>query len=151
MQYHPDTLATKNIDESTKRAHHSQFIQISEAYGVLSRPETRLYYDTGRSRLLGRNFGSISAVQASATETVDHRIISESYNTQRMNFTKVQGRASSNWRDLQDKYKSEKWQNMPLNQRKVNRAVKVHGIGSSAIVAVAPIVFLAGLTYVAMS
>lgn len=47
-------------------------------------------------------------------------VISQGFNTQKMNFSKVvQARAASNWQDLQDKYKTEKWQNMPLSERKV--------------------------------
>lgn len=152
MQYHPDTMSTKEVDESTKKSHQSQFVQVAEAYSVLSRPDSKAFYDTGRSRLLGKSIGSVSAVQAAASATPeDFKIISESYNTQRNNFAKVQGRASSNWKDLQEKYKTEKWQNMPLQQRKMNRAAKVHGVGSTVLVTLAPIVFFAGLTYHFMS
>jgi curved DNA-binding protein CbpA len=101
MQYHPDTK-TKEFDKSLLKAHQTQFVQVAEAYSVLSKPELKRFYDTRRSLLLGRNIGSASVVQAAADAASgeDRKIVSESYNTQRMNFSKVQGRASSNWRDL---------------------------------------------------
>jgi curved DNA-binding protein CbpA len=148
MQYHPDTKP-QEFDEILVKAHQAQFVQVAEAYGVLSKPECKQYYDMRRSLLLGRNVGSASVVQAvgDAESGEDRKIVSESYNTQRMNFSKVQGRASSNWRDLQDKYKTEKWQNMGIPQRKLHRSAKVYGVGSSMFKMIAPVVFLTGLTY----
>ena len=152
MQYHPDTSMTKPNDESLKKAHQAQFVRISEAYSVLSRPETKAFYDAGRARLLGQNFGSATVVQAHASgPQADHRIISESYNAQRVNFAKVQSRASSNWKDLQEKYKTEKWQNLPLSQRKLNRATRVHSVSGSSFVVLVPMLALAGIAYAVMN
>jgi hypothetical protein len=43
------------------------------------------------------------------------------YDTQAQNFGAVLKHASSNWRDLQDKYKSENWHNLSHADKKVSR------------------------------
>jgi curved DNA-binding protein CbpA len=99
------------------KANQAQFIEVSEAWKILSKLETKQSYDRARARYMGKSFGSANHY---VEETQDHHTIAEGYNTQRINFTKVQSRASSNWTDLQEKYKSEKWNKLPLQERKVS-------------------------------
>lgn len=125
MQYHPDTAPVGSTkDESSMKSRQAQFVQISEAYGVLSKPQAKQQYDTSRSRFLGRNVGSV--LVAAAAQTEDHKVISESFNTQRINYVKIQSQSTSNWRSLQEKYKSDKWRNIPLEQRKVISKIKFY-------------------------
>jgi hypothetical protein len=86
----------------------------------LSKPETKTKYDTERARLLrgssgGSGVGSSSAIGNAASKME----VPDSFSMQRANYAQVQVKASSNWEALRVKYKTEKWQNMPLEARKV--------------------------------
>lgn len=103
------------------KSRQAQFVQISEAYGVLSKASSKQQYDTSRSKFLGRNVGSV--LLAATAQAEDHKVISESFNTQRINYAKIQSASPSNWKNLQEKYKSDKWRSIPLEQRKVRSHV----------------------------
>lgn len=119
MQYHPDTAPiTESKNENYLQSRQAQFINVSEAWSILSKPEMKTFYDRNRSRYIGRDIGSVAANNLIHSD--DHKVISEGFNTQRVNFKGVQSRASSTWQDMQEKYKSEKWHNMSLDQRKVS-------------------------------
>lgn len=113
--HHPDTAPT---DGKSAKDLEAEFVKISNAWGILSKPELKSQYDSLRSIYLARTMGFSHGIPSSTN--ADSSAISEGFNTQRINYaTKVQSRASSNWMDLQDKYKTEKWQNLTLDQRKV--------------------------------
>lgn len=112
LKHHPD-LSTD--DDGGKR-----FRSISEAWATLGKAERRRDYDLARIRSLGPN--SMLNPGGAAYNPSDASEISESFNTQKTNFhVAVQYNASSNWRELQDKYKTERWQNMPLSEKKLTR------------------------------
>ena len=120
LLYHPDTAPTKNGNQSDASA--AQFIRISEAWGVLSRPESRTKYDTLRGRYLGvtapHRFGSLASQNPAAYEPV-HSNIPVGFEMQRSNHTAVQQKAGATYADTQEKMIHDKWQSMPLSEKKV--------------------------------
>ncbi len=118
MQHHPDSAHSKDI---SNKIHEEEFIKINEAWSILSKPELKTYYDSMRLNHFGRKQGFHEMTESTDGSTA----IADVYHAQKVNFaTNVQPRASSNWRELQDKYKTEKWQNLSLNQRKVSCVVR---------------------------
>ena len=116
LLYHPDTASANSTAKHINKE--DEFIKISEAWSVLSKPDLKSQYDSLRRIHLNK-----TGRYGLTTSGIDSEIsteISQGFNTQKMNFSKVQARAASNWEDLQDKYKTEKWQNMPLHERKVS-------------------------------
>jgi curved DNA-binding protein CbpA len=83
---------------------------VSEAWQVLSKPESRAEYDALRAITLP----DMQKVYKADTVNAD------GFKIQRDNFVHVQKAASSNWRDLGGKYQSEKWQKIPLADKKVS-------------------------------
>ena len=115
MLHHPDSAHDKEINS---KIHEQEFIKINEAWSILSKPELKTYYDSMRFSQFG--YKSPMHFDISSSSGVDSTEIADVYHAQKTNFANnVQPRASSNWRELQDKYKTEKWQNMSLGQRKV--------------------------------
>jgi DnaJ-class molecular chaperone len=110
LRYHPDMSAAKRVGFNAAETA-GKFREVSEAWQILSKPEVRQKYDGARRRLLGP--ASSSTIGGIPSE------VPTSFNTHKTNFVNVQKAASSNWRDIQDKYKSEKWQKLPLKDRKV--------------------------------
>lgn len=75
--------------------------------------------------------------------------IDGAFNVQKANYANVKYQASSNWRDLQSKYKTEKWHNMPLENKKALRRGNITSAGESAFKFVIPFcVVCAGAYYV---
>lgn len=130
LLYHPDTAPveekTNTAQLGNNKARHFEFIRISEAYGILSKPESKVYYDRVRSRHLGYKIGQELLNHSSSLASLgDHQNISDAFQTQRDNYAAVVSKkASSNWMDLKEKYKTEKWQNMSLSARKVHKRGK---------------------------
>ena len=136
LKHHPD-LST--VDDGGKR-----FLAISEAWSVLGKPEQRQAYDLARVRSMGA--GSLTVGGDFGNE--DHAGISESFNTQKTNFhTAVKANASSNWRDLQDKYKTESWQRMPLSERKLTRVRGVQTMAGTIMPLALSVALVAGVAY----
>jgi len=132
LKHHPDMSAE---NDGGKR-----FRAISEAWAVLGKPEKRQSYDLARIRVLG----SKGAYAGSAGPIESE--ISDGFQTQKANFNvAVQAKASSNWRELQDKYKKESWQRMPLSERKLTRVRGLQTIGGTLM----PVVLMVGFVAVA--
>ena len=126
LKFHPDMAATANTTNAapsssgagaelltlTDRA--ERFREVSEAWSVLSKSETRSRYDTFRQR----QGGGMTTYRADGSAVGVPSEIPHNYDTQRANFAAVRHAASSNWQEIKDKYKTEKWQNMPLSERK---------------------------------
>lgn len=94
----------------------SEFVSISEAWSVLSKPELRKQYDdTRRKYLVPSNVNGGTSVSSFPYSYE----ISENYQVQKMNYGNVKHRASSNWKDLRDKYQTDKWKELPLSKKKV--------------------------------
>ena len=85
------------------------FLEISEAWAVLSKPDIKSKYDSARG-LFTRSAEPLPDTS---------RMISQDFLVQRQNYEVVKRQASSNWHELRDKYKQEKWLNLPLSERKV--------------------------------
>jgi curved DNA-binding protein CbpA len=127
LKFHPDMAATATATTTgvpsssgaggaevltlTDRA--ERFREVSEAWSVLSKSETRSRYDTFRQQQ-----GGITTFRADGSTAGVPSEIPLNYDTQRANFAAVRHAASSNWQEIKDKYKTEKWQNMPLSERK---------------------------------
>lgn len=121
LKHHPDL---SKQDDGGKR-----FLAISEAWSVLGKPERRQNYDLARIRAIGGNVSiSMNGNDMNSSE------ISDGFNTQKSNFnTAVQYKASSNWRELQDKYKTESWQSMSLSEKKRTRIRGVQTLGGTIL------------------
>ena len=75
--------------------------------------------------------------------------IDGAFNVQKANYTNVKYQASSNWRDLQSKYKTEKWHKMPLETKKAIRRGNISSAGESVFKFVIPFgMVCAGAYYV---
>jgi DnaJ-class molecular chaperone len=137
LQYHPDTA--KDTTHSKE-----QFIKVSEAWSVLSKPELKSQYDSLRRQYLYRKSGNVDI--SSSGSLGEHAGIFQGFHVQRHNLSHVQHKACSNWQDIQDKYKTEKWQRMTLDQRKATRLRPVVTAKGGALI-IAPLVFAAGILY----
>lgn len=119
MQHHPDT-AGKNDDDIPKDSNkqNSQFIKVSEAWGILSRPEIRTRYDILRGKYLGLgdNYGSLNF-----NRPLDghHSSIPVGFATQKANFRHVQHKAGGTMEDTILKNRTDKWRDLPLSEKKV--------------------------------
>jgi curved DNA-binding protein CbpA len=147
LRYHPDTASIAaaagsssqdaNVIDSAERFH-----EVSEAWSVLSKSETRSRYDSFRQRQ-GFSINGVGGVVIPGTPTA----IPNNYDTQRANFASVKHAASSNWRELTDKYKTEKWQNMPLVERKLLRQRHVGSLGGSFLFVAIPACVIGASAY----
>ena len=108
IKFHPDV--NKDSDSSEK------YINIQSAYNVLSKPDLRENYDM----VVRKRFGQETQFSSSNNIPINNEKGMPFYDIQRINFKETQKYASSNWRDLKDKYKSEQWQKKPLAFKKVN-------------------------------
>lgn len=135
LKYHPDV----NKDNSTLSR--SQWIDIQNAYNVLSKTELRANYDSSRRQILfGNNVGQ--GVTNNATEYVyTGEKGAPFYDTQRLQFKETQRNASSNWKDLKDKYKSEQWQRKDLAFKKAYRARPLSSSSVGFATMLAPVLF----------
>lgn len=132
LKYHPDTAKQKGVsqDENSGWAplnENDAFINISEAWGVLSKPDTRKEYDLKRRKYLNRQCSSGGVAGGGGT------MVSADISTQQGNFQNVQAAACSNWRELKGKYRTEKWRNLSLSERKLKRARPVNNFGGPAV------------------
>lgn len=145
LQYHPDS---KSITAS-HGANSPEFIKASEAWRVLSRSEFRLAYDQKRERYLGRSGPYSSAFNGTHdygnVGVKDSSEIPQNFNTQRNNFSQVRHNACSNWQEMQDKYKSEKWRNLPLNDRKKSRSRPIANVRFSLLSVAVPVILCGGV------
>jgi len=121
LKLHPDThLASLKLspgpnstinEHPDAKATNEEFIRVAEAWSVLSKADLKQQYD-----LMWKHGGS-SEVSDPGIFTSE---VSSTYSTQKSAYHRsVKQKASSNWAELKDKYKSEKWQNLPLAQKKV--------------------------------
>ena len=108
LKYHPDVNKEINIEK---------YRDIQNAYNILSRPEIRESYDLTRRRMIHRN--DFYPDKNSNFRDLNKNIDIPNYDVQRLQFKETQKHASSNWRELKDKYKSEQWQKKDLAFKKV--------------------------------
>jgi DnaJ-class molecular chaperone len=131
LKYHPDT-SEKDRDDA-------EFHEISEAWSVLSKPDIRKNYDNDRRRLDNDPYGTniVSSSSTTSDDYINHHI-PPTFITARDNYTTtVKKNASSNWRELQDKYRLEKWQKLSLKTKKEFRSRSVtSGLGLGVLVVV---------------
>ena len=126
LKLHPDThlpsLKSSGPDGSTNeppgaKGANEEFIRVAEAWSVLSKVDLKQQYDLMRKGG-GDSSHTISGPGCSS-------VVSSTYSTQKSAYHRsVKQKASSNWMELKDKYKSEKWQNLPLSQKKVRTAIE---------------------------
>lgn len=156
LKHHPDMQVTEITQSShlniSTNENGLNFHEISEAWGVLSKPEIRKSYDRDRNLLLSP-FGS--EIPLSSFHSVTDHHITTSFASSRENYTQaVKKNASSNWRDLQDKYKMDKWRNSSLQHKKDFRARPVKsltGMGISAFMIGLPILGVCIWTFRSLS
>lgn len=109
LKYHPDVNKTINVE---------QYRDIQSAYNILSKPEIRAMYDMSRRKLLNIFDPAVNVKASQSIDTGRNNVML--YETQRILFKETQKNASSNWRELKDKYKSEQWQSKDLAFKKVS-------------------------------
>jgi len=137
LKYHPD-LST--VNDGGKR-----FRDISEAWAVLGKSEKRQMYDLARMRVLGSK--AAYATGGTGGSEID---LSEGFKTQKTNFDQaVKSQASSNWKEMQEKYKTEAWQKMPLSEKKLSRVRSIQTVGGTVMPIVLTLAFVGfcGYTY----
>jgi len=135
LKHHPDL---SSADDGGKRFH-----AISEAWAVLGKPDQRQSYDLHRIRALGSK--GAYAGSGGAGYSSD---LSEGFQTQKANFNvAVQSKASSNWKEMQDKYKRESWQRMPLSEKKLTRVRGLQTIGGTIMPLILTAAFIGSFGY----
>lgn len=129
LENHPDTLSPSDRGNKLVDDGGARFRRISEAWSVLSRPDLRKTYDNARAANSAGALRGMAAAAAAPTE-----IIEESFATQKAHYnTAVKAAAMSNWREAQDKYKTQKWQSMTLDQKKSSRQKHVTKAGGGLV------------------
>lgn len=79
----------------------------------MSKVEKRGIYDNARRQVTHRS-------NISSGPGFTHSAVSDSmYATQKANYAVIAKEAGSHWKTVVDKYKTEKWINMPLKDKKV--------------------------------
>jgi curved DNA-binding protein CbpA len=137
-KYHPDTAEKSSSPSSSSSSSSSsslsalppqaKFIAIQNAYAVLSNPLLKKEYDDSRS--------AATSSRIAYSDTIPD----VSYGIQQANYTNVRKQASSNWMEIKDKYKTEKWQNLPLEKRKFSRQRPISSLGGGIISLIGPVV-----------
>jgi hypothetical protein len=104
----------------------------------LSRPDIRDKYDRERARIYLNKVDTVNG-----SKSINYHSDVPSYTAQKENYYNVTlNHASSNWRELRDKYKTEKWQNKPLSEKKMSRIRTITSGTSLAIISIPIIVLL---------
>ena len=127
---HPDIVGPS----PSARKH---FQEIQDAFGVLSDAGVKLQYDNARSHPIVTSGSGMSVGSGIGNPATIYTVQKDNYNT------RVRREASSNWRELKNKYKTEKWQNLSLNKRKSLRARPVTSL-TGVLVAVGGMVTITG-------
>ena len=153
LKYHPDMAGNAaasssssssslgNGTELSMNEREARFREVSEAWSILSKADTRSRYDSFRARQGGGN-----GVQADGSLSVPTEI-PLNYDTQRANFASVKHAASSNWKELKVKYKTEHWQNMPLPEKKLLRKRHVGSLASTIVLVAVPCIVIGSAAY----
>jgi DnaJ-class molecular chaperone len=100
LKYHPDVAVGGDT-----AANNSHFRAIQDAFTVLGNPVTRQLYDDARygSSSSSSILGGMGTSSSSSSAVPDN-----SYTMQKANYVNVRRNASSNWREIKDKYKTER-------------------------------------------
>lgn len=85
----------------------------------------------------GLNLGD--KISTTISSNLQEGEIDGAFNVQKANYTNVKYQASSNWRDLQSKYKTEKWHNMSLDTKKALRRGSISSAGESVFKFIIPV------------
>lgn len=126
LKHHPDMMRTDG-GKFGMASDSTQFRKISEAWAVLGKPEMKSSYDSARAELFADR---VSGIGLGKLDGLDHTHIPEGVHERRAHFTNVvQKNAASNWEDIIDKYKTDKWNEFTLDQKKNIRTRKVHSAG----------------------
>jgi len=118
-RYHPD-VSSKEIQEINS----DKFKEILEAFSLLSKADKRSLYDTARRQVTPRPFST-------STTGIDYSSVSDSvYATQKANYAVIAKEAGTHWKTSVDKYKTEKWLNKPLTEKKNLRKLPMQNFGN---------------------
>ncbi len=151
LQNHPDTASYRasgsdaSLEElkvrSTSEGDDSKFREISDAWAVLSKPELRKSYDAHRAHVAAVKHTTYNYTAGTGGPS---EIPLGSYSAQKNNYTGAV-RAAAGFK-VADKYKTEKWQNLSLAEKKASRVRNVHSpAGGGAMILIgAAIVFGGG-------
>ena len=152
LKYHPDmagnvtssssSSSLRNGTDMSMNDREARFREVSEAWSILSKTDTRSRYDSFRARQ-GYNGG----ISMQADGTIIPTEIPLNYDTQRANFASVKHAASSNWKELNNKYKTEKWQNMPLPEKKLLRSRNVGSLAGTVVLVAIPCILIGSAAY----
>ena len=143
LKYHPDTASAELLRVSDVNA---KFLEISEAWRVLSKVETRRNYDSERmlqsseaDALKGINRRFVPGIPSTGDSTVLYH---------RNNYESSLKGVHQEWdSSRRDKYRNHKWLNLPLDQRKIDRAIPIETISGSAKRAIIPVVVFSILSF----
>ena len=133
LESHPDTKvgdAATGIGASASALKDAgdRFREISEAWSILSKPDMRKKYDAARAHVEAKNHTTYNYAHSGGTSG-STEIPINSYTAQKANYVgNVKAAAGSK---IRDKYKTEKWQNLSLAQKKATRTKTVHTAGGS--------------------
>lgn len=145
MENHPDTAVHRSTNPAEEDGKDdSKFREISEAWAVLSKPDLRKAYDAQRSHLSAVKHTTYGYTPGSGGPTA---VPTSMYAAQRKNYTGTV-KAAAGFKAA-DKYKTEKWQNMSLAQKKATRVKAVHSPSGGAAGLILGIAFVVGGGYMA--
>ena len=111
LRFHPDIVG--------KTTHSlEKFRDVQDAYKVLSTPELKLELDKVVSAASAKSGRASAAAIVPGSATAN--IYDLSHSNVKKNFEEnVLHNASSNWSENLPKYKTERWKNLPLAEKKV--------------------------------
>ena len=131
LENHPDTKAL-GMSAAYKDEAAAKFGKISEAWAVLSKPEVRKSYDAARALSAMPKIGNYNYTSTG----VSTEIRTETFANQAANYHANLKGGAGTWKETQSKYRNEKFQNMPLDQKKASRVKSVHtpgGVGGGLL------------------
>ena len=144
LENHPDTAVQRSTNPTQEDGKDSNFREISEAWSVLSKPDVRKAYDAQRSHLSAVKHTTYGYTPGTGGPTA---VPTSMYAAQRNNYTGAV-KAAAGFKAA-DKYKTEKWQNLSLAQKKATRVKAVHSSSGGAAGLLLGIAFVVGGGYMA--
>lgn len=102
---------------------------MSTAYKVLTKPELKKQYDTSRQKVLGTTAAAKSGFNMTNVHNMDinRGVTADMASSVSGHAVKHEGmlrniNTGSDWTELQDKYRNEKWQKLSIDTKKVGMA-----------------------------
>lgn len=147
LRYHPDTAN----DIKLRGENNANFLAVSEAWSVLSKPLIRQKYDAERNLVLGvpasiYERGLHANKNSNGLLDADLPSVPSAYEL-RYKVTQDAAR-KSDWKDYKDKYRTERWQKSTTSHKKTARSMSINtkmGVSKQLMVGLGVGLGLAGL------